>query len=77
MKSELFSKIIKELRGKTGYLTLYFQGEPYLNPQFTSHINIAHKAGLITETSSNAHFLTEENCKQTIISGLDKIISAS
>lgn len=74
IKPEAFRKIISQIDSHVGYLTLYFQGEPYLNPQFTELVKIANQHGIFTVTSSNAHFLNPENAKKTVLSGLKKII---
>ena len=34
LQNKMFEKIIDELKNKLTYLTFYFQGEPYLNPNF-------------------------------------------
>lgn len=56
------------------YLTFYFQGEPYINPNFLNLVNYASNKGLYTATSTNAHFLTPEVAEQTVRSGLDRMI---
>ncbi len=74
LKSEGFKKVIDEIRTKTSYLTFYFQGEPYLNPSFLDMVSYASSAGMITSTSTNAHFLDDENARLTVESGLDRLI---
>lgn len=69
-----FKKLIDQVKDHVIYLTMYFQGEPYINPDFFKMIYYASKANMFTATSTNAHFLDEENCKKTIRSGLNKII---
>lgn len=69
-----FKGLIDQLKRKTSYLTFYFQGEPYLNPEFLDMVSYASEKGLITSTSTNAHFLDEENSKKTVESGLDRLI---
>lgn len=69
-----FQKLIDQVKGHVIYLTLYFQGEPYLNPDFIKMIEYAHDSKIYTSTSTNAHYLTKENCRSTIESGLDKLI---
>jgi radical SAM protein with 4Fe4S-binding SPASM domain len=69
-----FEKLIDQVRKHVMYITLYFQGEPYLNSSFFDMISYAKKARMFTVTSTNAHYLSEENCKKTILSGLDKLI---
>ncbi len=74
LKVDLFEKIIQDVRDHVMYLTFYFQGEPYLNPQFLDMVAIANKHNIYTTTSTNAHFLNDENAKRTINSGLDRLI---
>ncbi|MBN8701981.1 MAG: SPASM domain-containing protein [Bacteroidetes bacterium] len=74
LKEEFFRKTIDEISPYTGYLTFYFQGEPYLNPSFLYMVALASKKNMYTNTSTNAHYLTDENCKKTIESGLSRII---
>jgi radical SAM protein with 4Fe4S-binding SPASM domain len=71
---ELFKKIIKQLHKKTTYLTFYFQGEPYLNPDFLEMVAVSSQHKLFTSTSTNAHYLNEENARKTIESGLNQLI---
>ena len=56
------------------YLVFYFQGEPYLNPQFLDMVKYASGKKIYTATSTNAHYLNEANAKKTIESGLDRLI---
>ena len=70
----VFERIIDELHPTTGYVTLYFQGEPYLNTKFLDMVSYANRHKIYTATSTNAHYLTEENSKKTIASGLDRLI---
>ncbi|MEP0985977.1 radical SAM/SPASM domain-containing protein [Ekhidna sp.] len=70
----LFEKIMRELSDSLLYLTFYFQGEPYLNPQFLHMVNIASGYKVYTTTSTNAHFLDEENARKTVESGLNRLI---
>ena len=69
-----FAKIIEEVKSHLMYLTFYFQGEPYLNPDFLKMVSIAAKNDIYTTTSTNAHFLDSERAKQTVLSGLDRLI---
>lgn len=74
LKSKLFEKIINQLSKRTLWLTLYFQGEPYINPDFFELIKIASRKKIHTSTSTNAHFLSPENAVKTVESGLDRVI---
>ncbi len=69
-----FKSLIDQVKRHVSYLTLYFQGEPYLNPSFFEMVAYAKKAKMFTTTSTNAHYLCEENCINTIQSGLDRLI---
>lgn len=69
-----FQKVIDELQETLIYLTFYFQGEPYLNPKFLDMVKYASARGIYTSTSTNAHYLNDENARKTVESGLDRII---
>ena len=73
-ETAIFEKLVDEVSPTLLYLTLYFQGEPYLHPQFLDLVNYAHQNKIYTATSTNAHYLTDENAKKTVESGLDRII---
>jgi radical SAM protein with 4Fe4S-binding SPASM domain len=70
----MFRSLIDELAPTLLYLTFYFQGEPYLHPQFTELVRYAADRGIYTATSTNAHFLGDDNARRTIESGLDRLI---
>lgn len=74
LKSNFFKQIIDEIHHRLIYLIFYFQGEPYINPQFLDMVSYAHSKGIYTITSTNGHFLNDENARKTIESGLDRII---
>ena len=74
LNKALFQKAIVEIKHTTTYLTFYFQGEPYLNPQFLEMVKIADEHKIYTSTSTNAHYLTKANALDTIKSGLKRII---
>ena len=74
LEQKFFQKTIDELYDKLIYLTFYFQGEPYLNPNFLDMVKYASQKNIFTFTSTNAHYLNDENAKRTVESGLDKLI---
>lgn len=74
LTSEFFRSTIDQLKNKLSYLTFYFQGEPYINPQFLDMVRYASGNGIYTATSTNAHFLDDCNARKTIESGLDRLI---
>ena len=57
---EIYSKAIDQLGEKLTYLTLYFQGEPYLNKSFLDMVSYASQKKIYTATSTNAHYLDDE-----------------
>lgn len=69
-----FQKLMQELSPHLGYLTFYFQGEPYLNPRFLDMVRVAADHGVYTSTSTNAHYLKEEMAFRTVDSGLHRVI---
>lgn len=74
LSMELYQKIIDENQRHLSYLMLYFQGEPYIHPRFTDMVAYASSRNIYTATSTNAHFLTEENAEKTVRSGLHRLI---
>lgn len=70
----LFKYVIDQLAPTLSYLTFYFQGEPYLHPEFTDMTGYASSKGIYTATSTNAHYLTCEVARKTVESGLDRLI---
>lgn len=74
LEGDLFRKTIDELHETLLYLIFYFQGEPYLHPEFTELVRYASQKGIYTATSTNAHYLSDTNAKKTVESGLDRLI---
>ena len=74
MKTELFESVIHQLASSLSYLIFYFQGEPYLHPHLLEMVRLASQRKIYTATSTNAHYLTDETAKETVDSGLDRLI---
>lgn len=74
LQASLYEPLIDQLARNSLYLTLYFQGEPFLNPRFLDMARYASGRGLYVSTSTNGHYLTPEAAKRTVESGLDKLI---
>jgi radical SAM protein with 4Fe4S-binding SPASM domain len=74
LQVDLFKQTIDSLADTLLYLIFYFQGEPYLNPHFLDLVKYAAKKKIYTATSTNAHYLNDENAKKTVESGLDRLI---
>lgn len=74
MIPEQFISLIREVAPYSGYVTLYFQGEPYIHKAFTDMVETATDAGMYTATSTNAHFLTPLTAEATVKAGLKRMI---
>jgi radical SAM protein with 4Fe4S-binding SPASM domain len=74
LKQDFFTETIDQISADLLYLIFYFQGEPYLNPKFLDMVQYASSKKIYTATSTNAHFLNDDNARRTIESGLDRLI---
>lgn len=74
LQKDFFRQTIDDIHKELVYLIFYFQGEPYLNPDFLEMVKYAGSKGIYTATSTNAHYLTDENARKTVESGLDRLI---
>jgi radical SAM protein with 4Fe4S-binding SPASM domain len=70
----LFRSFIDQTSRHLAYLTLYFQGEPYLHENIFEMIRYARSRKIFVSTSTNGHFLTKENAEKTVASGLNRLI---
>lgn len=70
----IFNRVLEQLAPVLMNLTFYFQGEPYLNPRFIEMVSSATSQNVFTSTSTNAHYLTDDNARRTVESGLDRLI---
>lgn len=73
LRPDLFQNIIDQLAPTLSYLTFYFQGEPFLHPRFLEMVRYASDKGIYTSTSTNAHFLNDDQAKSTVLSSLDRL----
>jgi radical SAM protein with 4Fe4S-binding SPASM domain len=69
-----FQKMADSLHKDLVYMLMYFQGEPYLNPNFLPMAAYAAKRKIYVATSTNAHYLTDQNAKATVESGLHEVV---
>ena len=74
MDASLFRSVIGQLSPYLSYLSLYFQGEPFLNSGFFDSIQYARSKKIYVSTSTNGHFLTPGNAESIIKSGLNRLI---
>ncbi|RYZ15471.1 MAG: radical SAM protein, partial [Chitinophagaceae bacterium] len=74
LKKDFFSETIDALAPDLSYLVFYFQGEPFLNPDFLEMVRYAADKKIYTATSTNAHYLKDDVARRTVESGLDRLI---
>ena len=74
LQQDFFKETIDSIHKDLSYLIFYFQGEPYLNPEFLPMVAYASKKKIYTATSTNAHYLNDEMARKTVESGLDRLI---
>lgn len=65
---------LQELKKPVFYINYYFQGEPFLHPQFLELIREANRHKIYTATSTNAHFINREKAEEIVQSGLNRLI---
>jgi radical SAM protein with 4Fe4S-binding SPASM domain len=70
----LHQKMLDQVSRSVFYINYYFQGEPFLHPQFLELIRQAKKKRIYTATSTNAHFIDKKKAEEIIDSGLDRLI---
>ena len=71
---EFHQKMLKSIGKQVFYINYYFQGEPFLNPQFLELIKEAKQNNIYTATSTNAHFIDQDKAEEIVNSGLDRLI---
>ncbi len=74
LQEKLFTHTIDQVKGYLTWLHLYFQGEPFLNPRFLEMVSYANSKSIFTSTSTNAHYLQEQQVQQVLQSGLKQLI---
>jgi radical SAM protein with 4Fe4S-binding SPASM domain len=74
LSHDLHEKILDEVKKNVFYINYYFQGEPFLHPEFLELIRAAKKRKIYTATSTNAHFINEKKAEEIVESGLDRLI---
>ena len=67
-------ELLNQVKNHVFYINYYFQGEPFLHPQFLDLIKEAKKNNIYTSTSTNAHFISKEKALEIVSSGLDRLI---
>ncbi|RME17224.1 MAG: radical SAM protein, partial [Bacteroidetes bacterium] len=67
--SETVANILQQLHPYLFHVNFYFQGEPLIHPKIFEFIQMAVQKKIFTLISTNAHFLSKENCEKLIRSG--------
>jgi len=77
MTFEMFKSIIDDMQDYLLFLVLWNWGEPLMNPQLPKMIRYASERDIRTVTSTNGHFLDNEDYMQQLLtSGLTTLIVA-
>jgi len=74
IKTRNFQTWLSDFLPELTYINFYFQGEPFIHPQFLEMVSHAVSKGVYTSTSTNAHFLNPESAQKTVQSGLHRLI---
>tara|TARA_B100000809_G_C15110874_1_gene520538 strand:+ start:942 stop:1955 length:1014 start_codon:yes stop_codon:yes gene_type:complete len=74
LKPGVNESILKNLGRNLQYINYYFQGEPFINPQFLDFVKAARQKNIYVLTSTNAHFISEKTAHKIIDSGLSELI---
>ena len=74
MEPGLFRSIVDQLSPRLSWITLYFQGEPYMSRHFFDFVTYARSRKIYVATSTNGHFLDRDAVGKTIDSGLNRLV---
>lgn len=70
-----FKKLVDDVGRKIYQLQFWNQGEPFLNKDLLQCIHYSKQNGIITQTSTNGHFIPDNETAEAIVaSGLDQVI---
>lgn len=71
---DLHRRMLNQVSKSVFYINYYFQGEPFLHPNFLKLITEAKAKKIYTATSTNAHFIDKQKAIDIVNSGLDRLI---
>lgn len=74
LNQEHFQSMLNQFGKQLWSINFYFQGEPYLNKELLPMVQHAVSKQIYTATSTNAHYLTADVAKETVASGLHRLI---
>jgi len=70
----LHQEMLSQIHKSVFYINYYFQGEPFLHPQFLELVKQSKILKIYTATSTNGHFINRDVADQIVESGLDRLI---
>ena len=71
---DLNERILNQVGNQLQYINYYFQGEPFIHPQFFDLVTAARKRNIYVATSTNAHFISPGVAEKVIQSDLSELI---
>ncbi|MFK8045675.1 MAG: radical SAM/SPASM domain-containing protein [Crocinitomicaceae bacterium] len=74
LKADVNDIILNSLGKHLQYINYYFQGEPFINPQFLDFVKAARQKNIYVLTSTNAHFISDKTADEVVASGLSELI---
>ena len=75
LKLDNYKKLLDEVGDTVFQVQLWNQGEPFINKDFLEMVRYAKTYGIMTITSTNAHFVgSEAKAEEIVKSGLDQLI---
>jgi radical SAM protein with 4Fe4S-binding SPASM domain len=74
LKADFFKSTIDQASSTLSSMMFYFQGEPFIHPEFLDMVAYAEARGIYTITSTNGHFLSESNVQKILNSRLSRLI---
>jgi radical SAM protein with 4Fe4S-binding SPASM domain len=74
LKKSTNEQILDGLGKNLQFINYYFQGEPFINPNFIDLVLAARKRNIYVLTSTNAHFIDAETSTKIISSGLNELV---
>lgn len=74
LTKDIFQKIINDASAYSFYLNLYFQGEPFMNPELVDFIAMAKHTRFYTAIATNGNFLDGVMAENLVNSQLDRLI---
>ena len=74
LKFDNFKKLIDQVKSRSFYVQLYFQGEPYVNKHLPEMINYAQANNMYISISTNGLLINEKTVEKILLSAPNKLI---